>query len=265
MTKKSIIISSVLIAITALMAILFGAVFRLRKIDVVRPENGLTAVTDQDIISASNLAYGKSIFMLDKQSAIDNIEQTYAEIKVIQIKTVSVLRVQICVRERVEMFYAEYNNTYYCLDEELKVLRQTETEPVNLIKLDNDIGLNSNTKSHDFVGKQYSSQTYDLFVAMYSNVKVDDEYVDRQEICSLLESVKFETAYALIESEQTGVEYTNLILNTRQGVTIKIANPNIDLGKKINICFATYNALQDKSAGAIVIGYDGSKVFYPAG
>ncbi len=262
MTKKSIIITSILLSILALLFILFGAVFRLRQIDVVRPEGSEIAVTDQDIIAASKLKLGKSIFMLDKQSAIDEIEQTYAEIKVVQIKTVSVVRVQIVVRERVEMFYAEYNNSFYCLDEDLKVLRQTETEPTNLIKIETDLGITSNTKLHDFLNKDYALITYKLFTAMYTNVKVEDHYAERADICNLISSVKFEKGYELID-ENNAVSFTNLIITTRAGLTMKIAAPENELGKKVNICFSTFDSLEDKTKGKIVIKYNGTAAYYP--
>ena len=257
MTKKSIIISSILLSIVALMAILFGAVFRLRNVSVeVQPGANIT-VTNDKIVESANLKKGKSIFMLDKQSAINNIEQTYAEIKVVQIKTTNLMSVKIIVRERKEMFYAEHNSAYYCLDEDLKVLRLTEVEPTNLIKITTDIGITSNTKKCDFMDKAYADLTYQLFVSMYTNVMVEGRYAEREDMCNLVESIEIKTAHALTEDGNGGFEYTNLILKTRAGVVMQIANPNTDLGRKINICFAAYfNPAVDNTKGRIVIKYD---------
>lgn len=264
MTKKSIIISSILLSIVALMAILFGAVFRLRNVSVeVQPGANIT-VTNDKIIESANLKKGKSIFMLDKQSAINNIEQTYAEIKVVQIKTTNLMSVKIVVRERKEMFYAEHNSAYYCLDEDLKVLRLTEVEPTNLIKITTDIGITSNTKKCDFMSQDYAKITYNMFVGMYTNVKVEGRYAERDDMCNLVESIEIKTAHALTEDGNGGFEYTNLILKTRAGVVMQIANPNTDLGRKINICFAAYfNPKVDNTKGRIVIKYDGTNVYLP--
>ncbi len=264
MTKKSIIISSILLSIVALMAILFGAVFRLRNVSVeVQPGANIT-VTNDKIVESANLKKGKSIFMLDKQSAINNIEQTYAEIKVVQIKTTNLMSVKIIVRERKEMFYAEHNSAYYCLDEDLKVLRLTEVEPTNLIKITTDIGITSNTKKCDFMDKAYADLTYQLFVSMYTNVMVEGRYAEREDMCNLVESIEIKTAHALTEDGNGGFEYTNLILKTRAGVVMQIANPNTDLGRKINICFAAYfNPAVDNTKGRIVIKYDGTNVYLP--
>lgn len=271
MTKKSIIISSILLSIVALMAILFGAVFRLRQVDIniALPEGSTISVTKEDILNASKLKMGGSIFMVDKQSAIDNIEQTYAEIKVVQIKTTSVMRVEIKVRERIEMFYAEYQNTIYCMDEDLKVMRifakTSESEPTNLIKITTDIGITSNTKKCDFMSQDYAKITYNMFVGMYTYVKIDNSRdAEREDMCNLIKSIKFKTAHALTDAGNSGVEYTNLIINTRTGVVIQIAEPQSNLGRKLNICFAAYfNPAVDNTKGRIVVRYDGTNAYLP--
>lgn len=277
MTKKSIITTSILLSILALILVLFGAVFRLRQIDVEisLQEGSAVAVTKEDILTASKLKRGGSIFMVDKQTAIDNIEQTYSEIKVVQIETVNVVKVKIVVRERVEMFYAEYQNTFYCMDEDLKVMRifakTSESEPTNLIKIETDIGITSNTKTCDFMNKTYAAISYDWFVAMYTNVMVSNRYVERADICSLVASISFEKAYALTDEGENAVQYTKLVLKTRSlnegaagGIVMEIANPETGLDRKVNMCFAAYNSESvDNTHGKLVIKYDGSFVYLP--
>ena len=269
MTKKSIITTSILLSILALIIVLFGAVFRLRQVDIniALPEGSTISVTKEDILNASKLKMGGSIFMVDKQSAIDNIEQTYAEIKVVQIKTTSVMRIEIKVRERIEMFYAEYQNTIYCMDEDLKVMRifakTTESEPTNLIKIETDIGITSNTKKCDFMNKTYADICYKFFVGMYTNVMISGRYVERADMCALVKTIKFEKAHALTEDGNNAVAYTNLILITHQGVTMQIANPETDLGTKLNICFAAFDKLTDKTKGKIVIKHNNTYAYLP--
>ena len=163
------------------------------------------------------------------------------------------------------MFYAEYNSNYYCLDEDLKVLRITEIEPVNLIKISAEkLNINSDTKEKMFLNKDLAKLTYNFFVAMYENVKIDDDhYAERADICNLVNSLDFETDYALTDNGNNAVKFINLIVVTREGLKMQIASPEKDLGRKINICFATYKKLEDKTAGKIVIKYDGTVAYYP--
>ncbi|HJD06040.1 MAG TPA: FtsQ-type POTRA domain-containing protein [Candidatus Onthoplasma faecipullorum] len=268
MSKTKIAIISTVVGILAIIAILFGVVFCLRREEVVVVGNEANIEISSDaIINSAGLKHGTSIFMLDKDTAINNIEKEFPYIKVIQIKTVSVIKVEIHVRSRVETFYVQNQNKYYILDEELKVLRILETgidENIeetlnNLIVLNlSDLGITSNTVAADFLSTEYYRQVInDLYGALYSTAMLDldsdgqTEYLSRADIIDVIDSVEFDVGYSLDEA------YTRVILNLNNGFKIDIGKPEENLSYKVNVCFSAYNKLSEeqKATGSIKYYY----------
>lgn len=256
MTKKAKIITiSIVLSILALILILFGAVFCLYKQDVVfiGDRTSTIDITNEEIIESAGLKKGRPIFSLDKETAINNIERTYPYLKVIQINTVSAIRIEISVRERYEMYYTYSDSTkkYYVLDEELKVLRISNIEPIGITKLESSIlgedmldilGITSNTIVSDFLSTEnYRGITYNLFVSMYNTVMIDDagtdRYVDREDIKSLITKLQFAKGYTLEET------YDRVILNLSNGFIIDIGKPQENFQDKVNICFSALDTL----------------------
>lgn len=268
MSKTKIAIISTVVGILAIIAILFGVVFCLRREEVVVVNNEANIeISSSEIINSAGLKHGTSIFMLDKDTAINNIEKEFPYIKVIQIKTVSVIKVEIRVRSRVETFYVQNQNKYYILDEELKVLRILETgidENIeetlnNLIVLNlSDLGITSNTVAADFLSTKYYRQVInDLYGALYSTAMLDldsdgqTEYLSRADIIDVIDSVEFDVGYSLDEA------YTRVILNLNNGFKIDIGKPEENLSYKVNVCFSAYNKLSEeqKATGSIKYYY----------
>lgn len=256
MTKKAKIITiSIVLSILALILILFGAVFCLYKQDVVfiGDRTSTIDITNEEIIESAGLKKGRPIFSLDKETAMNNIERTYPYLKVIQINTVSAIRIEISVRERYEMYYAYSDSTkkYYVLDEELKVLRMSDIEPIGITKLESSIlgedmtdilGVTSNTIVSDFLSTEnYRGITYELFVSMYNTVMIDDagtdRYVDREDIKSLITKLQFAKGYTLEET------YDRVILNLSNGFIVDIGKPQENFQDKVNICFSALDTL----------------------
>lgn len=256
MTKKAKIITiSIVLSILALILILFGAVFCLYKQDVVfiGDRSSTIDITNEEIIESAGLKKGRPIFSLDKETAMNNIERTYPYLKVIQINTVSAIRIEISVRERYEMYYTYSDSTkkYYVLDEELKVLRISNIEPIGITKLESSIlgeemldilGITSNTIVSDFLSTEnYRGITYNLFVSMYNTVMIDDagtdRYVDREDIKSLITKLQFAKGYTLEET------YDRVILNLSNGFIVDIGKPQENFQDKVNICFSALDTL----------------------
>ena len=108
MSKKRIIILSVLLGIVTLLIILFGVVFCLRKIEISplsaeeyplymyqinekgnvdTDDNGKKIqinLTNDMILKAAGLKKGTPIFSVNKEKAKNNIEKTYPSLKVVQ-------------------------------------------------------------------------------------------------------------------------------------------------------------------------------------
>ncbi len=270
MTKKAKIITiAIVLSILALILILFCAVFCLYRQDVVfiGERNNTVKITDEQIIETAGFRTGRSIFSLDKDKAIENIEQTYPYLKVVQINTVSAIRIEIRVRERYEMYYAadEINQNYYILDEELKVLQITDFEPTGITKLESSLlgdtnidilGITGNTVVSDFIANtHFRSLTDNLFVAMYNTVMIEedgvDRYVTRDDIKTLVTYVQFARGYTLQES------YDRIIITTSRGFIIDIGKPDSNLENKVNICFNAIDALIERgeSGGTIKVTY----------
>ena len=253
MTKRSIITAIIILFVVALNVTLFGAVFCLRKTTVMASSD--VTISASDIIKTASLEDGKSIFMQNKQQALNNIENAYPELKVVQIKTVSVTKLEIKVRKRYPMFYAKHNNKFYTLDEELKVLYMSNEKPNNLILIDSSkLNITENTKQCSFLAdKNLRSITYNMFVSMYNTVMVNNNYAERVDIINLISSIEFGT-----ENTPQG-KYDRLILNTSAGVVIDIGRPEKDLERKINTCFVTYNLKIDyQTSGTIKVYYNKS-------
>ncbi len=270
MSKKKIIIFSVISAVLLATIIVFASVFCLRSQSVVIVDGSTLSVTNEEIITVAGLKRGQPILFINKDKAIARVEQAYPYVKVVQIKTTGAMSIEIRVRSREAMYYVFHNHKYFFLDEDLKVLNVVESAETvhdrDLIQLTtkkgdtsiNDLGITNNTKPCDFVGNNfYKNVMYNLFTAMHNTVKIKDDdshshYVDRAEIRALLENIEFGTGYTLNGS------YPTMILSTTAGVRIIIADPQVDLQRKVNVCFATYNALSDeqRSKGSIKFIYD---------
>ncbi len=265
MKKKTIITLSILLFFIVLTSILFGAVFCLRTQSVTVVGDSAISVGKEEIISAGGFKTGRSIFLLDKEKAISNIEAKYADVKVVQIKTTSVTKIEICVRARHKMFYTVFNDKYYIMDEELKVLEIKEIETdqgVNPVPelthiKDGSLNINNSTLKCDFIGSEFQQKAiYALNQAMLNNVKTKTDtvtqYYTRVDLVDMFEFVEFES----YES------FDKIILTTKYGVKFDIENPSENLSKKLSICLATLNSLIEEdqgdrqASGVIKIYYD---------
>ena len=252
MTKVKIVLISILTILIALIAILFGAVFRVRKQTVlcVGEDKVYCEELQQEILTSSGIKNGKSIFMLDKQQAITNIEKTHPYVKVIQIQTTGVTSIEIKVRKRYEMFYAKANGKNYILDEELKVLRITEIVPEAMLLDVTKLSITNNTEVGDFVGTEYHQEiTSSMVLGLYTHA-----LLERSEMIETIKSISFLEGYSLSEN------YTRLIIETKTGVKMDICKPETNLADKLNICFSTYNdddfTAEQKTKGTIKIFLD---------
>ena len=259
--NKKIIISSVVAFVVILTTVLFAFVFRLRKQEIVAV--GEISCTAEDIKNASTLKNGSSIFFLDKQQAINSIEKSIPNIKVIQIRTTSFVGVEISVRERHKTYYAEHKGQYFLMDEDLKVLGiTTDAEKVtNLIKIDNTadnkiLSIDENTQIATFVGGENHDILYTLYTGLYKSatkmVDGNKQYLSRQEVINLISNVTIEKGNTLNES------FKRLIVKTKAGVTFDISKAEDNLEEKVNMCVSAYES------GKYNISQGSIKIFYHA-
>lgn len=260
MTKKGYIALGIFIVIIALFGVLFGAVFCLRTQNVTFLDGEMLSVNKKEIVSIANFKNGESIFLLDKEAAINKIEKKYPEIKVVHIKTTGVTSINIMLRRREKMFYTEYLDNYYIVDEDLKVLEILEkveepmNKPTDLIFINSEnLEIDENTKLATFVG---SSKQQNIISNLYKSmltVVVNEEgfYLEREDVKDMIKSVHFEEFKT----------FDKIIIETKYGVKLDIENPSKNLQNKINTCFSTIKtfileANNKEKQGTIKIYYD---------
>ncbi len=281
MSKKSIIISSVLLSIIVVIIILFGAVFCLRKqyvsvlgdqplVQLVPGEDGEYAeITKDQIIKAAGFKKGKSIFMLDKHQAIKNIESAYPMVKVVQIKTKSVISVQFIVRPRVATYYTltegeQYNvkNQVYCImDEELMAMdgvSYSEQKPEELnsyVELIIDKSLDCKNENNGlgnyFTNEKVRKITTNLYNSFCSTVAVEEGKINptatpnatRKEFAEIIKSVTLYTPTTnnkdLNELLEGTINMSLKVMLDGKEYTINIAVAEKDLLTKVNKSFNT--------------------------
>ena len=262
MSKGKIITLSIIGFIIVLTTILFSAVFRLKKQTVVASAD--VTYSSEEIVKAAELKRGQSIFLIDKESAINKIEAKFADLKVIQIKTTSLTEIEIKVRKRYPTYYIKNLGSYYVLDQDLKVLNvvaDSEAEQIanieNLVKISTKPqNLNVETKVADFLGTENEqNMSYNLFSAVYST-KIPTAITGAEaytEFCNLIKEISFAKGYTA-----NGQAYDRLIIKTKQGMSFDIGKATSDLTRKINLCFTAMESeeILDKTIGTITISYD---------
>ena len=250
-------------------------------------------MSGEDIIKAAGLKNGKPIFMLDKQKAINNIQSRYPMVKVVQIKTKSVISVEIIVRPRQETYYIltedeKYTVTaqrYCIMDEELMAMDGelcTDQKPERLnglVELIIDDSLKDQQQSSTDTGEYFAqpairSITSNLYNSFCSTVVVEDGKVvadktktpnaTRQDFISIVKSVTLKSPKTDHQELNTLVkDEINLSLAVNlngKDITINIKVAQKDLQYKVNLCFNTIaNYFESNPEGTITTfncGYD---------
>lgn len=255
MTKRSVIITtSILVGIIALMTILFGAVFRVRNINVVYGDDFKYKDHVTAIVKDSKLKKGSAIFSVDKQKVKNNIEFNYPYARVDSVSISSFVSVKIKLSNRAPLYYVAEESKYYILDEECKVLEITADENMakKYILLNSVISIGQEVEVGEFVSNQYTPNCEKLYYALYSNAVLnigddsnedgnpDEKYLDREDMCNIIASIGFS------QIDELEGKVTKLIISTNltdYGVRIEITCPEDNLDYKINSAFSALREL----------------------
>ncbi|MFQ6752190.1 MAG: cell division protein FtsQ/DivIB [Clostridia bacterium] len=243
-----------MISFIALIAILFSVVFCLRSQHVTFLNEDIS-YSAEEIVSTAGLKNGKSIFMLDKDRAIDNIESKFPDLKVVQISTNSLTKIDIRVKKRHELFYIQSGEQYYILDEDLKVMDISSDLPA-LIKL--DIEISEQVKKGEFIFADKKDITSDLFVAVYTTMLESEGSDAYAEMIGKIGELSFVKGYTL------DGEYDRVIITLKSGIKFDIGRPDINLQYKLNVCYqAMLTDDVDDTVGIVRVYYnaDGSEHF----
>lgn len=263
--KKRIIGLSIVAVTLILIGVLFGFVFCVRNQNVSYLDKNIK-ITKQELLETANIKNGTPIFTIDKSSAINNIESKFPGIKVVQIKTTSIIDIQIVVDSRKEIYFTTHEDFVYIMDKELKVLQIAEKADMskyeNLIEISNKIAkINKNTKVCNFVGTtSYQNIAKNLYNAIYKNavkqVGEEKQHLTHAEVLELVKNVKMSVGATLSgECDVLILELADSTSFGTYGKTIEIWKPESDLDYKFNACFSTLTTLQEKEIDAEKISY----------
>jgi len=254
MTKKSVIITtSILISIVAIFTILFGVVFRVRKIEIKYDNNFCYKAQIGDILSDSKLSKGEGIFNVDRKQITDNIEKSYPYARVEGVNLSSFTSVEIKLSNREPLYYVVEEAVYYILDEDCKVLEITNdrTRASNYILLKDVFNIDGSVQAGDFLDSEYVDICNSLYKALYSNAILnldngdggsEDRYLEREDMYEVIDGIEFNQV-----AEMNG-KTDKLIITTSYGTKISIIEPQKDLGLKVNMAFSALRTLIEKDA-----------------
>lgn len=249
MTKRAvIIITSILVGLMMLFTILFGAVFRVRQIEVVKATNFHYSLDEDDVVLSSKLKKNISIFDVNLSKVKDDLEKEYPYAKV-DVNLDSFTRVKITLSNRTPLYYFVENELYYILDEDCKVLEVTNNIALaqDYILLHNVFSVGQTMTAGQFLNGKYTNLCSSIYKALYQYVGedanndgiLDNQYITKGDIYEVIRNVKFERTNELFG------EVDKLVMSTSYGVKITIIEPQKDLGIKTNMAFSALRVLQE--------------------
>jgi hypothetical protein len=239
---------------------LFGVVFCAWNIDLSYQDDFVYKNQTAEILTASKLKKGSSIFAIDRNEIANNIEIAYPNLKA-KVNLTGFNRVKITLSNRTPIYYFVQEGVYYVLDEDCKILDVTNDALVadKYIKLENNFSASESTVAGQFVGGKYADICKDLFKAMYmylgedadNDGVLDSDTITREDMRAVITSIKFSKV-----SDLYG-EVDKITLATAYGVRINITQPQYNLGLKANKAFSALRQLNDsdKISGNINIVY----------
>lgn len=249
--RLAIILS--IFAIITLLVTLSSTVFIVNKIEInwTTSLNVFSLNDNEKIINSGNLNKNTSIFLVNKNEFINNLEKNNPYIKIVNVETVFPNKLVIHAGEREVLFAlkvtdsANNNNyNYILLDKDLKVLEKTTANIV------------PSTTSPIIVEIENSTLT-DLNFEVGEIKDIDNAL---KTFGKNLESLNYNNlqAKALIKNFvlQFGTR-KEVTLLTNWGITIKIEDCDNDYLKKLQHGFSVYNYLHDSNppinSGTIIV------------
>ena len=273
MTKKSVVITtSVLLGLILVFTILFGVVFRVRNINVVYADDFCYKTQIDGILDVSNLSKNDSLFTINRNKVVRNIERAYPYTRVEGVNISSFTSIKIKLSNRQPLYYIVENAIYYILDEDCKVLEITNNKELatKYILLTDVFSVSENTKAGEFLDSKYAKICSNLYKALYTNAMLnigddidqdgepDKKYLERQDMYNLVKNIKFSVI------DELDGKMDKLVMTSSYGVNIEIVEPQQNLDRKINMAFSALREIiaRDKqystnlsSSGSIIVRY----------
>ncbi len=225
---KIAIIVSVLVFV-AVVVVLASAVFCVKKVEIVwykTPTTTTASITQEQFLEKSGVA-NSSVFLLDREKAVKNIESTYPDVRVISLEVLWPNVMKIHAVEREEVYALPIKNGKFALvDEYFKVLDVVDTftsTKTNAILINTTATSELEVKRADEIsmfGQSVWSNIYNAFLELERNI------ID----------------FRAIISNATLSEST-LTINTHMGVTIKLDKPFANTRPKMRLALKVFDLM----------------------
>lgn len=236
--KKWLILGGSVIGVIAVLVIFCFTLFAVRTVFVnPRTSTDLNFPTQEQIVEAGGVPYGKPVFFVNKSKIKENIEQAYPYVEVVNIETVFPAKLIVHVRQRQEVYaFVHGNNIYYC-DNNLIVLRSEEGTLYTSIQanpiLISGLGLDSQEIK---IGEKLEVTNYvDVYNALLENNRLLHEQM------SMISSIGFSSHTDEITQETAPCFY----ITTFDGHEYRIFNTDKYLKYKMQKFLTAYSGLYD--------------------
>lgn len=255
MKKKGwIIAGSVTLGFILLIILLSFTLFSLRtiKVDYKTSHTHITA-SNEEIINASKIKYGGTVFFRNKNKYIQNIEKEYPYVKVINIETVFPSKMIIHISERQEVYAIENGEHFYICDEEFKVLKMTDSfssvqDNAILLK-----GIEIQNKNYAEGDKLIVNDFANIYKSLYENNRTLGE---QQYLISDIEFSKEEVE--ILNSDNKNI--LNAQINLFNGQKFVIKNCTYGLKYKMNMFIEVYSKSFEFIGKEIILENEETKV-----
>ena len=225
--KIAIIVS--VITLIALIVVLASAVFCVKKVSIVwykTPSEAMNSVTNEQFLEKSGVA-NSSVFLLDREKAVANIEATYPDVRVINIEVVwpNVMKIHVAEREKVYALPIK-NGKYAIVDEHFKVLEVLDffaSTKTNAVLINTDATKELTAKRADTInifGMTVWNNAYNAFL------ELERDLIDFRAIVA-----------------STTLTETTMTINTHMGVIIKLDKPFANTRAKMRMALKTFDLM----------------------
>lgn len=230
MSKNSrIAIIVAVIAFIAVIVVLASAVFCVKKVEIVwykTPSSATATITETQLLEKSGVK-NKSVFLLDREKAINNIEKSFPDVRVVNIEVVWPNVMKIHAVEREAVFALPIKNGQFAIVDEyfqvLEVVDSFTSTKTNAVLINTTATAELEVKKSDKIslfGQSVWANIYNAFLELKRDI----------------------IAFRATISNATLTEST-LTINTHQGVTIKLDKPFANTRPKMRMALKTFDFL----------------------
>ena len=152
-----------IIIVLALIVVMASSIFCINTVSLVwyNTPSKCSHLTEQHIVTISGMQDNQSVFTMNRQKYIDNIEKSEKYLKVLSLEVVWPNNLNVHLMERQDVYYIPMlDNTYLVTDSDFKVLRKVfagSTDAVdNCIKITGREGFDkASYEAGDFLPQEY--------------------------------------------------------------------------------------------------------------